>query len=34
MKRIGGGRYDFDYTRRQVGFADAVLNISVLTLPR
>ena len=31
MTRIGGGRYDFDYVRRQVGFADAVLNIAVLT---
>ena len=33
MKRIGGGKYDFDYTRKQVGFADAVLNIAVLALP-
>lgn len=33
MKRIGGGRYDFDYVRRQVAFTDAVLDISVLISP-
>ncbi|MDQ3667906.1 MAG: VOC family protein [Acidobacteriota bacterium] len=33
MKRIGGGRYDFDYIRRQVGYPDAVLHISVLSFP-
>ena len=33
MKRIGGGVYDFDYIRRQVGFPDAVLKISVLSFP-
>ncbi len=31
MERIGGGTYDFDYIRRQVGYADAVLKISVLS---
>ena len=33
MVRLGGGRYDFDYIRRQVGFPDAVLNIAVLSFP-
>ena len=30
MVVIGGGRYDFDYVRRQVGFPEAELNIAVL----
>ena len=30
MKRIGGGLYDFDYVRRQVGYPDAKLKIAVL----
>ena len=33
MERIGGGRYDFDYIRAQVGFRDAVLRIAVLAFP-
>jgi catechol 2,3-dioxygenase-like lactoylglutathione lyase family enzyme len=33
MERIGGGVYDFDYIRRTVAFADAVLKISVLAFP-
>jgi catechol 2,3-dioxygenase-like lactoylglutathione lyase family enzyme len=33
MERIGGGLYDFDYIRRQVGYPDAVLKIAVLALP-
>lgn len=33
MRRIGGGLYDFDYIRRQVGYVDAVLQISVLSFP-
>ena len=34
MKRIGGGLYDFEYIRRQVGFPDARLKISVLAFAR
>lgn len=30
-KRIAGGRYDFPYIKRQVGYPDAVLDISFLT---
>src|SRR5689334_8405644 len=30
MKRIGGGLYDFDYIKRQVGYPDAKLKIAVL----
>jgi len=30
MKRIGGGVYDFDYIKRQVGYPDANLKIAVL----
>lgn len=33
LQRIGGGMYDFDYVRRQVGYPNAVLKISVLALP-
>lgn len=31
MQRIGGGTYDFDYIRRQVGYDDARLKIAVLS---
>lgn len=30
MVRVGGGEYDFDYIRAQVGMPDAVLKIAVL----
>ena len=30
-KRIAGGRYDFPYMSRQVGYPNAVLDISMLT---
>lgn len=33
MQRIGGGRYDFDYIRSTIGYADGVLLISVLAFP-
>ena len=33
MRRLGGGRYDFDYIRRTIGFPDGVLLISVLGFP-
>ena len=31
FKRIAGGRYDFPYIARQVGYPDAVLDIAILT---
>jgi catechol 2,3-dioxygenase-like lactoylglutathione lyase family enzyme len=31
MTRIGGGVYDFDYIRRQVGYPNAKLKIAVLS---
>ncbi|MEQ9812071.1 MAG: VOC family protein [Azospirillaceae bacterium] len=33
MERLGGGDYDFDYIKRQTGFADADLKIAVLGFP-
>lgn len=33
MRRVGGGLYDFDYIRKIVGYADAVLKIAVLEFP-
>jgi Lactoylglutathione lyase and related lyases len=33
LVRVGGGDYDFDYIRSQVGMADAVLKVSVLADP-
>ena len=33
MIRLGGGRYDYDYIRRTIGFEDGVLLISVLGFP-
>jgi len=33
MKRIGGGRYDFDYIRKTIAYPDGVLLISVLAFP-
>lgn len=33
MVRVGGGRYDFDYIRSQVGYPDAILKIAVLGFP-
>jgi catechol 2,3-dioxygenase-like lactoylglutathione lyase family enzyme len=33
MVRLGGGDYDFDYIRSQVGIADAVLRIAMLGFP-
>jgi catechol 2,3-dioxygenase-like lactoylglutathione lyase family enzyme len=32
FKRIAGGRYDFPYIARQVGYPNAVLDIALLTL--
>lgn len=32
FKRIGGGRYDYPYIQRQVGYPDALLEIALLTI--
>lgn len=31
FKRVAGGRYDFPYIARQVGYPDAVLDIALMT---
>lgn len=33
LVRVGGGQYDFDYIRSQVGMAEAVLKVAVLASP-